>query len=140
MFVLNSYPENGFISQESHVMFKLGLNKEKCLEKIHNADNRFAFSLLNIEENLYNANEGIQRHSSETFSSTSHYPHTTTGGRSANRLRSFDEMILRGFLNANRLNCKNYFLIVFSLVDDDLDSIITTSSLNAHKQEELLRK
>lgn len=51
MFVLNSFPINGFISTDTNVLFKFGLNKEKCLEKIHHADNKYAFSLMNLEEN-----------------------------------------------------------------------------------------
>lgn len=52
MFILNSSPEHGFISQDTNVMFKFGMNKEKCLEKIRRADNEYAMSLVNKEQGL----------------------------------------------------------------------------------------
>lgn len=54
MFILNSFPDHGFINQDTNVMFKFGMNKEKCLEKINNADNEYAMSILNLEERLLN--------------------------------------------------------------------------------------
>lgn len=54
MFILNSFPDHGFISQETNVMFKFGLNKEKCLEKINHADNEYAMNILNLEERIIN--------------------------------------------------------------------------------------
>jgi len=57
MFILNSLPENGFITNETNVIFKFGLNKEKCLEKIHNADNKFALGLINADENNSESHE-----------------------------------------------------------------------------------
>jgi hypothetical protein len=95
MFILNSNPENGFISNESNVMFKLGLNKEKCLEKINNADNKFAFSLYSLEENLH-GNELINSYHTNSHVETSiNIP----------RMRSLDDFILSGYINSNRLNC-----------------------------------
>ncbi len=68
MFILNSYPDHGFISPDTHVLFKFGLNKEKCLEKINLADNEYAMSIINFEERLLNnpLNQGeiIQRSNS----------------------------------------------------------------------------
>lgn len=65
MFILNSYPDHGFISSDTHVLFKFGLNKEKCLEKINNADNEYAMSIINLEERLLNnplnPREGVHR-------------------------------------------------------------------------------
>jgi len=55
MFILNSYPDHGFISNDTHVLFKFGLNKEKCLEKINNADNEYAINIINFEERLQNS-------------------------------------------------------------------------------------
>jgi len=52
MFILNSFPDHGFISHDTHVLFKFGLNKEKCLEKINIADNEYAMSILNFEERI----------------------------------------------------------------------------------------
>jgi hypothetical protein len=67
MFILNSYPDHGFVSQDTNVMFKFGLNKEKCLEKINNADNEYAMSILNLEERLvntpYSSGDILSRHS-----------------------------------------------------------------------------
>ena len=54
MFVLNSYPDNGFIHQDTNVLFKFGLNKQRCLEKIHNADNKYAINLLTLEDTINN--------------------------------------------------------------------------------------
>jgi len=65
LFVLNCEPENGFISRESNPMLKLGLDKEKCLEKINNADNRFANSLIRSEENTSYLNRHQQNHNSD---------------------------------------------------------------------------
>lgn len=121
MFILNSYPENGFISQETNVLFKLGLNKEKCLEKIHNADNKFAMGLLNIEEGI--------RDSTDDFSVN------YEGGRNVSRIRSLDDIILRGLINSNRLNCKN---ILTFLVDFNFDAM-GNESLAIQKHEEILR-
>lgn len=86
MFILNCYPDNGFISVDTNAMFKFGLNKEKCLEKIHNADNKYAFSLLSMEDRV--------NHSRQTEIVT------RTG------LRNLDNILIRGLLTANRLNCK----------------------------------
>lgn len=132
MFILNSYPENGFVSVDTHVMFKLGLNKEKCLEKINNADNKFAFSLLNLEEGF--------SHENLISNNTSDYSNYE-GGR--DRVRSIDELILRGFLNSNRLNCK-YFLLkfiftIYYLLVDDLDGILSHEGLKEQKLDEILR-
>jgi hypothetical protein len=69
MFILNSYPDHGFISSDTNVLFKFGLNKEKCLEKINHADNEYAMSLLNLEERLlqsrYVSGEIIPRSNSD---------------------------------------------------------------------------
>lgn len=54
IFVLNSYPENGFIHQDTNVLFKFGLTKQRCLEKIHNADNKYAMNLLTLEDTINN--------------------------------------------------------------------------------------
>lgn len=54
MFVLNSYPDHGFISTETNVLFKFGLNKDRCLEKIHRADDEYAMNLFNSEERSIN--------------------------------------------------------------------------------------
>jgi len=54
MFVLNSCPDHGFISTETNVLFKFGLNKDRCLEKINRADNEYAMNLFNSEERHVN--------------------------------------------------------------------------------------
>ncbi len=54
MFVLNSHPDNGFIHQDTNVSFKFGLNQQRCLEKIHNADNKYAINLLTLEDTISN--------------------------------------------------------------------------------------
>ena len=100
MFILNSYPENGFISGETNIMLKLGLNKEKCLEKINNADNRFAYSLLHGEDNL-NEFDLSQFHQNHNY-------HTNSAERyleSLNRIRTLDVMLQSG-IGIERLNCK----------------------------------
>jgi hypothetical protein len=102
MFVLNSYPENGFISSETNVMLKLGLNKEKCLEKINNADNRFAYSLLNGEENL-NELDLNQHHSPYLTNSAERYL------ESFNRIRTLDELLISG-IGMGRFNCNLFSL------------------------------
>jgi hypothetical protein len=116
MFVLNSYPDNGFISNDTQVMFKLGMNKEKCLEKINNADDKYAFSLMNYEENSRHGHGHGQGHGQGHESILSMTRHTSDNHinlnqfriRSAPRLRSFDEIIFRNLVTANRLNCKKY--------------------------------
>lgn len=70
MFILNSFPDHGFISSDTHVLFKFGLNKEKCLEKINNADNEYAMSIINLEERLLN-NPLSQRESPRPISGSS---------------------------------------------------------------------
>ncbi len=81
--MLNSYPENGFVLSETNVMLKLGLNKEKCLEKINNADNRFAYSLVNGEENMNELDILFQQnHNSNRLS------------ESLSRIRTLDELLL----------------------------------------------
>jgi hypothetical protein len=52
IFILNSTPEQGFITQDTHVIFKFGLTRERCLEKINAADNKYAISLLALDETL----------------------------------------------------------------------------------------
>ena len=47
-FVLNSHPDSGFISPETKACFKLGITKERCLEKIKKADNQLALGLMNF--------------------------------------------------------------------------------------------
>jgi hypothetical protein len=101
MFILNSYPENGFITGETGVMFKLGLNKEKCLEKINNADNKYASSLLNQEESNLESNLNTDNISS---SISDDYERMAQ-----NRMRLIDEILMRGVFSSNRLNC-NIFL------------------------------
>ncbi len=49
LFVLNSYPEQGYINKESHVTFSFGLTKEECLDKIVLADSQFAISLSRLQ-------------------------------------------------------------------------------------------
>ncbi len=146
MFVLNSYPENGFISNETHVMFKLGMNKEKCLEKINNADDKYAFSLLNFEETNRQGGESIHRHGSDNHIHLNPYRI-----RSAPRLTSFDEIIFRNLVTANRLNCNEglflYFLhfllfLLFSQIlveEENLESIISTGSVGS-RNEDVIRK
>ncbi len=102
MFVLNSYPENGFISHDTQVMFKLGLNKEKCLEKINNADNKYAVNLINLEDNQRIQNENlIRQHSSDNNINI----HTLGYNNHPFRHRSFDELIIRNLMTSNRFNC-----------------------------------
>jgi len=105
MFILNSYPENGFIISETNVMLKLGLNKEKCLEKINNADNRFAYSLLHGEDNL-NELDLNQFHHNYNY-------HTNSAERyleSLNRIRTLDVMLQSG-IGIERLNRKFFFIL-----------------------------
>ena len=52
MFVLNSYPDHGYINSETIVSFTFGLNKEECLNKIKEADNQFAMNLIRLEDRL----------------------------------------------------------------------------------------
>jgi hypothetical protein len=107
MFILNSYPENGFICNETNVMFKLGLNKEKCLEKINEADNKYAFSLANLEESL------SRSQSSEPFGLFSNLGGINSSD-SSSRSRGIDELVLRRFIsNPGRLNCINYFNLIY---------------------------
>lgn len=49
-FILESEPENGFINEETNILLKFGLTKERCLDKIKNADRRFVMSLMEQEE------------------------------------------------------------------------------------------
>lgn len=51
-FVLNCLPENGFVNNETIFQVKVGLTKERCLEKIRNADTRYAMSLLERENSM----------------------------------------------------------------------------------------
>ena len=97
MFILNSYPENGFITCETGVMFKLGLNKEKCLEKINSADDKYATSLLNMEESSI-------RETTASDSLTS-LINSSFELRNSNRIRIIDEILMRNVIGSNRLNC-----------------------------------
>lgn len=47
-FVLNSHPDSGFISPETKAFFKIGISKERCLDKIKKADNQLALGLMNF--------------------------------------------------------------------------------------------
>lgn len=101
MFILNCSPTNGFIALDSNVLFKFGLNKEKCLEQIHNADNKYAFSLMNSEENMITNNDDREliRHLSDNISGR--HSHS----ESRNRVRSIDEIMNRIRNFNSRLNC-----------------------------------
>lgn len=50
MFVLNSWPDNGFIGLQTNAHLKFGLSKQQCLNKIHSADDRFTTDLVNMEQ------------------------------------------------------------------------------------------
>lgn len=52
MFILNCEPEHGFVSCETNVKFKFGLDKENCLEFINRADNEYARNLMNLQERM----------------------------------------------------------------------------------------
>jgi hypothetical protein len=52
LFILNTSPDQGFITQDTNVIFKFGLTRERCLDKINSADNKYAISLLALEETL----------------------------------------------------------------------------------------
>jgi hypothetical protein len=120
MFILNSYPENGFITGETGVMFKLGLNKEKCLEKINNADNKYASSLSNQEE--FNLEGGL---STDNFSSLINDNYER---RAQNRMRLIDEILMRGVFSSNRLNCILFFKIKFQQTELRISSQVRISS------------
>jgi hypothetical protein len=72
LFVLNCAPENGFVIKESNVLLKFGFSKEKCLEKINNADNKMAMTLLSLEENL---NMGLVNNNTNTNINTNTSPY-----------------------------------------------------------------
>ncbi len=54
MFVLNCVPENGFVNNNTNVIFKFGLAKEECLQKILNDDNKFVQNLVQKEDEADN--------------------------------------------------------------------------------------
>ena len=54
MFILNCNPEQGFISNETFIKYKFGLDREKCLEKIGKFDNEYAHFVSNFEDILNN--------------------------------------------------------------------------------------
>lgn len=54
MFILNCDPDQGFISSETNITYKFGLDKEKCLEKIGKFDNEYAHFVSNFEDILSN--------------------------------------------------------------------------------------
>ena len=86
IFVLNSFPDHGFIHKDTNVIFKFGLDKERCLEKIHNADNKYAISLLSLEDTM---NNSIVRNDLISY----------------NHMRSMDSYF--GRIANRRLNCIN---------------------------------
>lgn len=139
MFVLNSYPDHGFISADSHVLFKFGLNKEKCLEKINHADNEYAMSIINLEERQFNnplvSGEVILRSNSE--SPRVHLEDLLS------RL-SICKIILKFCFWSNFI----YFLLIkililfnINLVDGNLSSIFSSSDhVDSHRVEMILTK
>lgn len=44
-FILNAFPEEGFILPETQIYYKYNLTKEKCLEKINESDMKYALQL-----------------------------------------------------------------------------------------------
>ena len=55
LFVLDSCPEQGFVNQDTNVIFKFGLTKEECLEKILNDDNKYVQDLVQKEDEVNNS-------------------------------------------------------------------------------------
>lgn len=97
-FVLNSFPDNGFISKDTIAVFKFGLNKEMCYEKLHAADNKYAANLQQNEEMelrelncLRSSSYGSLRDNLRNFSPI--------------RMRSLDEVLTRSLFISNRTNC-----------------------------------
>ncbi len=72
IFVLNSFPDHGFINKDTIVEFKFGLSKQVCLDRIHQADNQYASTLFALEDRYSRSllnNEGVN-----TMTNTNIYP------------------------------------------------------------------
>jgi hypothetical protein len=44
-FILNCYPDEGFVASETQLYYKYNMNKEKCMEKIEDSDMKLALQL-----------------------------------------------------------------------------------------------
>lgn len=56
---MNSQPDHGFVSPDTEISYKFGLDKEKCLHKINQADDEYAQSIIELEERLNNSAPNI---------------------------------------------------------------------------------
>ncbi len=56
MFVLNIIPEQGFVNGDTNVIFKFGMTKEECLDKILNDDSKFVQDLVQKEDEINTTN------------------------------------------------------------------------------------
>jgi len=54
LFVLSSCPEQGFVNHDTNVIFKFGLTKEECLQKILDDDNKYVQDLVKKEDEVNN--------------------------------------------------------------------------------------
>ena len=50
-FILNCTPEYGYISHDTVATFKIGITKQRCLDKIKKSDNQLAMGLLSFGNN-----------------------------------------------------------------------------------------
>lgn len=50
-------PDQGFVSDSAEILYKFGLDKEKCLQRINQADDQYVQSINQVEER---SNDSIQ--------------------------------------------------------------------------------
>ena len=68
--MLNCEPDKGFVSNNTEIEYKYGLDKEKCLQEINKADDEYAQSILRIEGRLNNYNDNnisLRRRSNSSY-------------------------------------------------------------------------
>ena len=121
MFILNSQPDHGFVSQDTNITFKFGLDKEKCLEKINQADDEYVQSISNLEERL------------------SYMPNNEN---TLIRLNSSDSPRVNLEEILNRLSLSKFykFKFIIFLVDGNLNSLMVSESVDNHRVELAISK
>jgi len=56
IFILNCFPDYGFVTRETQLVFKFGLSIEECLQKINTNDLKYTMNLAMIEDRMTTEN------------------------------------------------------------------------------------
>ena len=113
-FILNCTPEYGYISHDTITSFKIGITKQRCLDKIKKSDNQLAMGLLSFGNN--------SQHRSAS-------PLRRIGGRNGFNDRLFLELIDHANHRRN-LNFDNV---------DSINEVFYEESYNQQRNEDNIR-